>query len=141
MYFLCLCIYASLSPEMNSLGTVHDRRRWRNRGSVYPSQQQTVKRVKSAEQKIPRNLFAWSREAGVNRSEHERRPAFRVVSRTGNNPLLSTPYGITNIIILDGYVKFGRHGASSTICECLLRPIRKIHVSTSNMLNRSFLSS
>ena len=49
MYFLCLCIYASLSPEMNSLGTVHDRRRWRNRGSVYPSQQQTVKRVKSAD--------------------------------------------------------------------------------------------
>lgn len=45
MYLLCLCIHASLSPEMNSLSTVRNRRRWRNRESAYPGRQQTVKRV------------------------------------------------------------------------------------------------
>jgi len=87
----CLCIHASLSPEMNSLGTVRDSRRWRNR--VPRSAADCETRVKSADgpnKKVPESFCNGLEESVENRKvkEHERRPAFRV-SRTGGNPLLT----------------------------------------------------
>lgn len=144
----CLCIHASLSPEMNGLGyTVRDRRRWRNRGSaVSRSAADCETRVKSADgpnKRVPESFYNGLEEPVENRSEGascERRPAFKVWRTTAVTLCSpSTPYGVTNTIILGGHVKSGRRGTSSVIYMNTHCDQSEKYASTSSTLNRSFL--